>query len=339
VPGTDLLYTYIAKGRYWRFRHKLTGDVALPHVRGLHWSLQKNHAELLDIVERRAAVKPASTKSFAWLIKKYRNSPEFEALANETQRDYGRTLDLLNDALGEEQFAIATKTMLKVVRDAYSSTPRKAHKIKQTLSRLYSWAEEQELVPDGMNPAATIKKLKRKGGDQEIVVWSDEEIDLFLKACPQHVLTPVLIALYTGQRREDIVNMRWTQFQGNIVRVRQSKTTALLDIACHTVLRKHLDGLTRNGDKICHPAETDEFTANGLSQALRRAVTLTEGMPRNRSMHGLRYAAGSRMQEAGCTVAEIQSVLGHNTYAMAMKYATQRTRAESAAAKMEGQGK
>ena len=52
-------------------------------------------------------------------------------------------------------------------------------------------------------------------------------------------------------------------------------------------------------------------------------------------MHGLRYAAGSKMEEAGCTVAEIESVLGHQTFKMALKYASQRLRAKAAIEKME----
>ena len=344
MAATELRYTYIAKGRYWRFRHKSVGDIALPHVRGLHYSLQpqqaefmRRYAELVEVVERRGAIKPPSRKSFAWLIGQYRASAEFKALADSTQLDYDRTLTLLADELGEVQFALATRAILKTVRDDHQATSRKAHKIKQMLSRLYSWADEQDLVPEGFNPAAGIKRLKRKGGDKEIIVWSEEEVDLFLATCPAHVLTAVLVALYTGQRREDVVRMTWTQFQGDIVRVRQSKTTTLLDIACHPALRRHLDAIRgiRKAGPICTTAEGKPYTANGLSQALRRAVGLTPGMPPNRSMHGLRYAAGSRMEEAGCTVAEIESVLGHQTFKMALKYASQRLRAKAAMAKME----
>jgi integrase len=342
VPSTEHRYTYLAKGKYWRFRHPLTGDVALPIAKGvLVYDQPKQaawlarYAELLAAVERRQNVKPVSTKSFAWLIEQYRGSAEFAALADETQRSYNTTLNHLKVELGEVQFALATKAMLKAVRDDHQATARKAHKIKQMLSRLYSWAEEEGHVGEGFNPASSIKRLKRKGGDREIVVWSDEEIELFLKTCPAHVLTPVLIALYTGQRREDVAKMEWTQFQGNIVRVRQSKTTALLDIACHSLLRKHLDALPRTGAVICTTAAATPFSVHGLSQALRRAVTSTPAMPQNRSMHGLRYAAGSRMEEAGCSVAEIESVLGHQTFKMALKYASQRLRAKAALEKLE----
>jgi hypothetical protein len=54
--------------------------------------------------------------------------------------------------LGAQPFRYTTKAMLKAVRDDHAATPRKAHKLKQMVSRLYSWAEEESLVPDGFNP-------------------------------------------------------------------------------------------------------------------------------------------------------------------------------------------
>jgi len=58
-------------------------------------------------------------------------------------------------------------------------------------------------------------------------------------------------------------------------------------------------------------------------------------MPIDRSIHGLRYMAGADLEQAGATVGEIQSVLGHHAYQMAMKYATQRLRSREAAAKRD----
>ena len=96
-----------------------------------------------------------------------------------------------------------------------------------------------------------------------------------------------------------------------------------------------MDALPRRGVVICTTEAGKAFTPNGLSGAIRRRVESIDAMPNNRSMHGLRYAAGSRMEEAGCTVAEIESVLGHQTFKMALKYASQRLRAAAAMAKME----
>lgn len=336
VARKHLKYTYpVQGGRYWRFRHPPTvGDVALPGAPG-EAEFYKRYAELLELVTQPARRPDRDT--FAWLTAEYQRSVEFKALADTTQNDYAGTLRLIDDELGTRRFRFTTKAMVKAVRDGHADHPRKAHKIKQMVSRLYSWAEENSLVADGFNPAKGIKQVKPKGGAKEIVVWSDAEIAALLASCGEHVTTPVLLALYTGQRRQDVVRMTWQQFQGDIIRVRQSKTGALLDIACHSELRRHLEQLrTRaKGVVICTSIEGRAYTPNSLSQALRRAVVMTDGLPPDRSMHGLRYAAGSRMSEAGCSVAEIEAVLGHQTFKMALKYASQRLRAQAAIAAME----
>lgn len=171
------------------------------------------------------------------------------------------------------------------------------------------------------------------------MVWSSHEIDIFLADAPDHIRTPAMLALYTGQRANDIARMRWSQWQGDLVRVRQAKTGALLDIACHHRLVEHLTNLRDKGvdpkGPICRSARHNQFNANNLGSAIYRAVQAIDAMPKNRSLHGLRYAAGSTLEEAGCSVAEIEAVLGHRTFRMAIKYASQRLRAKAAIAKME----
>jgi integrase len=162
---------------------------------------------------------------------------------------------------------------------------------------------------------------------------------LFLAHCPEFLKTPILLALYTGQRREDVVRMLWSDFQGAFIRVRQSKTGEPLDIACHSDLRKHLGAAkTRFGGHIARTASGRPFTANSLSQAVRRVVNAIEGMPRDRSLHGLRYAAAARMDAAGCSVTETVAVMGHRTYQMAIKYMAQRRATEAARARQEARG-
>lgn len=334
MPATDLPYTYIAKRKYWRFRHPATGDCKLPGKPG-DPVFHVRYGELVAIVERRQA--PVSKASFKWLIGQYRQSKEFAALADSTQLDYGRTLDLIEKELGEEPFVLTTRNMIKEVRDAYAKTSRKAHKIKQMLSSLYTWADDNDIVPAGFNPAKDVRKLKRKGGSKEYVCWSEWEFDLFTAAAIKPMVTAVMLARYTGQRAEDIARMVWTDFQGDMIRVRQSKTGAPLMIACHHRLRDYLNELKRerSGTVILTSAAGRPYNANSLSSAVGREVRKIADMPRDRSIHGLRYMAGSDMEEAGCTVAEIEAVLGHHTFKMALKYASQRLRAKAANEKRE----
>jgi integrase len=342
VPKTELPYTYVVKGKYWRFRRGGL-NCPLPGQPG-DAAFHAAYAEKMGSFEK--AKKPTDRNSYKWLSQRYRQSAEFRALADATQLDYSKTLDLLEEELGESPYRYITRAMVKAVRDDYADHPRKAHKIKQMVSALYGWADQEQLVPEKFNPAAGLKKLKTKGGEQEIVVWSDHEIALFLQHVEPRMKTPVILALYTGQRLSDVVAMTWTLYQGDMIRVRQSKTRAMLDIPCHSLLRAHLDSIKPKGRKIvplpgkdfiCIREGAEAWSANNFGSAMSRAVRATPGMPHNRSMHGLRYAAGSTMEEAGCTVAEIESILGHQTFKMALKYASQRLRAKAALAKVEAQ--
>jgi integrase len=333
MTGASLPFTYVIGGKYWRFRR---GELkaALPGKPG-DPAFHARYSELLAQSERKAP--EPDTNSFAWLIARYRKSAEFGALRPLTRLDYDKTLDLITDELGEQPFALTTAKMIKQVRDEHAATPRKAHKFKQMVSRLYSWAQEESLVESDHNPAASIKRLKVR--QKAITPWSEDEIVRFLAAAPLWLQTPVLLALYTGQRREDVVRMTWADYQGAFVRVRQSKTGEPLDIACHKVLRSHLSSIkTAFGGPIARNAKGRPFTANALSQAIRRQIDEMPGFPHDRSMHGLRYAAAARLDEAGCTLTEAVAVLGHRTYQMAHRYMAQRRASEAAMARQETRG-
>ncbi len=339
-------YSITVNGRtYWRFRSKETGDCKLPGSPA-DAVFHKAYGDKLAERERcRAAEAGADDEaSWRWLIAKYLASPEYLALADSTQADYAKTCALIEEALGPEPFRYTTRGMLKDLRDDYAATPRKAHKVKQMASRLYSWADEGELVPEGFNPARGFKRLQRKGGDKEIVPWSEQEIAWVLERAAAPVKTAILLALYTGQRRRDVIAMTWQQWQGDIVRVRTAKTHQLIDMPCHPVLKAHLEEL-RQGPVVPFPTGPICLRGDGrawpsdnaLSGAVRRVVEAHPRVPNHRSMHGLRYAAAGRMEAGGATIAAIEAVLGHRTFKMAMKYASARLRAAEGVAAMQGE--
>src|SRR3546814_7980318 len=84
------------------------------------------------------------------------------------------------------------------------------------------------------------------------------------------MLTVLLLALYTGQRRQDLVRMTWKDFQGSIIRVRQNKTGEPLMIPCHKDLRAHLEGLSARFGPIIRAADGKTLNANALSSAMNR---------------------------------------------------------------------
>lgn len=347
MPPADLPYTYCNRKvlrrkdgsartvEYWRFRRD-GHDSALPGTPGSP-EFHARYAELVAQADRLAAgpVEPAR-HTFEWLARQYRASAEFQALAPRTRDDYDSTIDrLLVPVLGPERFDCVTRPVVKALRDAHRKQPRTAHKIKQMVSRIYSWADEESLLPAGfVNPAMGIKRLK--AAVKPIEIWSDDEFALATGAPIDAMLyTAVLLAAYTGQRRTDLPLMDWSHYHGGTIRVRQNKTGEGLDIPCHPVLRAHLDRIrTGFGGPILRSANGKPVTPGALSQLLIRELGKIKEMP-PRSWHGLRYLAAGRMEEAGCTVTQVSAVIGHRTYQMTHKYMAQRREAKAALAQME----
>ena len=67
-----------------------------------------------------------------------------------------------------------------------------------------------------------------------------------------------------------------------------------------------------------------------------RVMMIRLPIPRDRSMHGLRYAAAAGLDEAGCTVTEAVAVMGHRTYHVVLKYMARRRASEAAMPAREG---
>lgn len=331
MPVANLPYTYVVKGKYWRFR-KGPLHTALPGAPG-DAAFHDKYSELLRLADSRPE-KPADGTLSA-LIDKYKASAEFAALRPRTRDDYEQTLDLIRaDDLGSQPYRLITQAMVKAVRDEYAATPRKAHKIKQMVSRLYSWAAEESLVRNGHNPAAGFKRLKVR--QKTITPWSDYEIALFRSKAPKHMRLALDLLLYTGQRVKDVAEMDWSAFQGDCIRVRQSKTGEPMDIPCHPVLRATLEAhRTAFKGRIVRNANGRPYNENALGKAIHDQCAKIEAMPPNRSPHGLRYASAGCLEEAGATVAQIGTILGHRTYQMAMKYITARREGAAAMAKLE----
>lgn len=346
MPLAKLPFTYRSRKRaasgaikdYWRFR-RAGRDTPLPGDPIRDAAAMKAYADLMLEYDRAGKGRAAPARSsFEWLARAYLASAEFAQLAERTQVDYTRTLeDHLIPSLGPERFDCLTRAAIKTVRDhvARARAPRTANKVQQVASLVYSWADQEDLLPPGFrNPCENLRKLK--GRTRMIEVWSDEEIALFLAGGRGTEITAVLLALYTGQRREDLVRLEWSDCLGAMIRVRQNKTGEPLTIPCHPVLKAHLAGVrTAFGGPVLRGIDGKAMNAGSLSAAINRAVARIEGMP-HRTLHGLRYAASGKLEEVGCTELQNRAIVGHRTREMWLKYASQRRAAEQAMDKWEG---
>lgn len=267
------------------------------------------------------------------LITEYLGSSNFSRLAASSRKDYRTSLEFLRTEVGHVPIAEVRRRHVLGLRDAVAATPAKANKITGTLAVLFNFAVDREYRTD--NPAARIPRLSVG----EYKRWSDRAIDYALAHFPERFRRAVVLALHTGQRPGDVVAMRWDDWDGDGIYVRQQKTGVSLWIPAHRELKRELADWKRDRNALT----ILETTRGGPWSRMAFAVAFSREVRSHAALqglvfHGLRKTAAARLAEVGCTVHEIAAITGHKSLAMIAHYtaeADQKTRASAAIAKLE----
>lgn len=168
--------------------------------------------------------------------------------------------------------------------------------------------------------------------------WTDHERARFEARYPLGTMqrTVYALALYTGQRRADLVRISWADVAGDRLRLTQQKTGKRLVLPILPVLREALDAAPRHGALVLAVEDGSPRSAEGLTNDwLRwcRSAGLT-----GTTLHGLRKTLGKLLAEQGATTRELMDVLGHDAIAHAELYsrgAEQETMAKAGFTKVE----
>lgn len=202
----------------------------------------------------------------------------------------------------------------------------------------------------GMIDANHAKGIKHQPKAEPYKRWTDEDIGQFVSTAPDYLRRAVLMSLYTGQRRGDVIRMKWDDYKGTEIRVRQEKTGRFLYIPVHPQLKAELDAIKgrkvmiQMGRKAAEPSpyilhnyQGNPWQALGFTQAVKRHA-MSQGI-KDKCLHGLRKSAGATLAELGCSPHHIAAILGHKTLKEVMHYteeADQRAMAREAMDKWSG---
>ena len=122
------------------------------------------------------------------------------------------------------------------------------------------------------------------------------------------------LAVYTGQRKSDLVAARSHRKNGTI-RVVQSKTGEELWIPEHHELAAELGRGVIAHMSLLTTTQGNAFDEVNFGAWFAEAIDEAE-LPEGCVLHGLRKTAAQRLADAGCTVDEIKAVTGHTTSRM-----------------------
>jgi integrase len=230
-----------------------------------------------------------------------------------------------------------TSKHIKLIRNeiAREHSTSRAQTALGLFSTVWEFADEHLDLDLDANPRRGISRIHKTRGSHE--PWPESLIEAFDKAAPPRLRLAMKLALYTGQRRSDLIRMDWSRFDGKFIEVCQQKTDELLSIPCHKELRAAL-GTPGTGPIITN-AYGKAYSTTGLSNAFHDVLIKIGG--KGYSIHGLRKKASVALAEAGCSDREIMAITGHRSVAMVTLYtrrANQKRRAVAAIEKWENAG-
>jgi integrase len=277
--------------------------------------------------------------TLGWAIEQFLSSDDYRRRAAATQRADRRIFDELRRYAGTGLLRDLRDRHVKAVRDHFRQTfsTSTADMALGLLSVLWGFADEHLSLELGANPTTGIRRLHKVMNEHE--PWPEEVMGAFEANAGPELRLAALLLRYTGQRRSDVVKMKWSQFDkfnGDAIEVRQQKTGEPLIIPCHKLLKAALQSAPRKSEFILVGERGGPLGPESLSTAFRRV--LQRAGIRGYSVHGLRKNAGTALADAGCDMQEIMAILGHRTFAMALHYtkrANQIRRARSAMDKWE----
>ena len=321
------------KGRFY-FRRRGFKQVPLP---GLPWSpeFMAAYEGVMggEIAPPQIGVSRVVAGSVHELVASYLGCSLFNGGAPETKRTRRNILERFREAHGDKRIyfieasgrkvLLLTREHMQQIVNAKAETPFAQRNFLNTMRAVFRWAKGEGKIPDDPTLGVIRKTVKTTG----YKTWSEGNIETFEASHPigNRARLAFALALYTGQRRGDLVKMGRQHIRNGILTVDQGKTDggeeAHLEIPVHPKLGEVIDATPSNHLTFLITAQGKPFTPPGFTNWFRDMCNAA-GLPKGLSAHGLRKAAARRLAELGCTAHEIASITGHASISEVQRYTT-----------------
>lgn len=277
---------------------------------------------------------PRPAENVAGLVRDYLLSARFERTkkgrprAESTKKEAQRMLSTLESKFGSLPLrALASSKARALFLDYHEyigrDRPREADNRLGVLSQVFTYAVNRGTIAG--NPLEKFERLY--SSDRSEIVWTEADVKKFMDGAPVELQRAMILAIHTGQRYGDLVRLRWSDFDGEAISLRQSKSKARVSIRCTQALLRMLATSPRVGPYILTRSDGRPwFTAKNdkeLGKAWRRRMAdagfyakafdemTKEEKAEQLHFNDLRGTAVTLLAEAGATVPQICAITGH----------------------------
>lgn len=253
-------------------------------------------------------------KKFSSVVVRYRASPQFEALAESTKRNWRPWLDKIEGHFGKlktRQFERSDKILplIRRWRGQYADKPRTADYGMQVLSRVLAYAVDP-LGELGRNPCDGVKQLY--SNNRADIIWTDDDIARVKAHCSKEMVWVVELAAHTGLRLGDLVKLSWSHVGQDAIIVRTGKSRGKKEaiVPLYPALREVLDIIPRRSTQILTNSRSRPWHKNSITGLFPELKT--KAWPEGTELHfnDLRGTAATKFYLAGFSIREIAEMMG-----------------------------
>jgi len=256
------------------------------------------------------AKETAQPGTVAWLIKDYEQSSWYASLKPRTRENADLALQRIHTALGHFRAAHVGR---KDCRTCYEGIlakhgPNAAKTAHTYLRVLFSWAQEQEIRAD--NPA---KGMKVQTPDPRKQTWTHEQVQAVIKKAQElgmpDIALLVMLGYDTGQRLTDLMDLKWSAYDGEGLNFDQNKTRKDVWVPLDPQTIKTLSQTKREAVQIVVASNTGQpYTNRALVNRRFREAADKAGLPKQIQMRDLRRTVATEISAGG---GKIHPITGH----------------------------
>ncbi|MBY8977392.1 tyrosine-type recombinase/integrase [Rhodobacteraceae bacterium NNCM2] len=313
-PGASS-YIDVRGKRRWRFRKK-GKTFSLGTEYGSDDFIRRYEAALkAETVDRRQNI----PGSFDALCEAYYRSTKYSKLGPSTRTTYRGIIERFRETRGEKMVKDLRRSDVMAIMSKMGDKPAAANSLLRMLRMLMKLAVQLEWRET--DPTEGVDKYPTGPGH---LTWTEDDIAKYLEVHRPGTMahTAMVIMLYTGAARADVVRLGWGNVKNGRIKYRRQKMLSrdgiLVDIPIHPELGTVIDQLPRTAFTFLQTANGKSRSPNGFGNLMRKWCR--EAGLENCSSHGLRKALARRLAEAGCTPHQIASITGHKSETEVARY-------------------
>jgi hypothetical protein len=241
---TKLHLKYVQSfGGYHYFRRRGSPRIPLPgNVGSAEFMAAYQQALAAAVPAAIGASKRSKPGSVSAALAEYFGGQAFRSLGGGTQASRRAIIERFREQHGHLPLASLPKEFVVALLDTMS--PHAARNWLKAMRHFTSWCVERKFMRADPTLGLRVKLPKSDG----FYTWTEDDVAIFeaAHAIGTKARLAMALALYTAQRRSDIIRMGRQHIRDGILHVRQNKTGAILNIPVHLELQRIIGDAMRS---------------------------------------------------------------------------------------------